>query len=58
MEEMQLKQMDLVSAIGGKSRVSEILNRKRRMTIEMIRKLIKRLNLSASVLIEEYPLAA
>ena len=58
MEEMQLKQVDLVSAIGGKSRVSEILNRKRRLTIEMIRKLTKRLNLSASVLIEDYPLAA
>ena len=58
MEEMQLKQVDLVSAIRGKSRVSEILNRKRRLTIEMIRKLTKRLNLSASVLIEDYPLAA
>ena len=29
MEEMQLKQIDLVNEIGGKSRVSEILNKKR-----------------------------
>ena len=54
MEEMQLKQVDLVSEIGGKSRVSEILNRKRRLTVDMIRKLTIRLNLSAGLLIKEY----
>ena len=41
MEEMHLKQIDLITEIGGKSRVSEILNRKRRLTVEMIRKLAK-----------------
>lgn len=56
MEEMQLKQIDLVEAIGGKSRVSEILNRKRKLTVEMIRNLVIRLNLSPSVLINDYPL--
>lgn len=56
MEELQLKQVDLVTEIGGKSRVSEILNRKRRLTVEMIRKLTKRLNLSASILIKDYQL--
>lgn len=54
MEELQLKQIDLVSEIGGKSRVSEILNRKRKLTVEMIRKLTKRLNLSAGLLINDY----
>jgi len=54
MEEMQLKQVDLVPEIGGKSRVSEILNRKRKLTVEMIRKLTKRLNLSAGLLIKDY----
>lgn len=54
MEEMHLKQADLIPEIGGKSRVSEILNRKRRLTVEMIRKLANRLNLSANVLIKEY----
>lgn len=39
MEEMELKQVDLVGVIGGKSRVSEILNRKRKLTVEMIRNL-------------------
>jgi HTH-type transcriptional regulator/antitoxin HigA len=56
MEEMQLKQIDLVNEIGGKSRVSEILNRKRKLTVEMIRKLTTRLNLSAGMLINDYQL--
>jgi len=56
MEEMHLKQVDLVSEIGGKSRVSEILNRKRRLTVEMIRKLAIRLNLSSNLLIKDYQL--
>jgi HTH-type transcriptional regulator/antitoxin HigA len=56
MEEMQLKQRDLVAEIGGKSRVSEILNRKRKLTIDMIRNLATRLNLSVNLLIKEYSL--
>lgn len=56
MEEMQLKQVDLVPEIGGKSRVSEVLNRKRRLTVDMIRKLATRLNLSAGLLISDYQL--
>ena len=56
MEEMQLKQIDLVNEIGGKSRVSEILNRKRKLTVEMIRNLTTRLNLSPGLLIGDYQL--
>jgi len=56
MEEMQLKQIDLVGEIGGKSRVSEILNRKRKLTVDMIRKLTTRLSLSPGLLINDYPL--
>lgn len=56
MEEMHLKQVDLIPEIGGKSRVSEILNRKRRLTVDMVRKLATRLNLSANVLIKDYQL--
>ncbi len=56
MEEMQLKQIDLVNEFGGKSRVSEILNRKRKLTVEMIRKLTIRLNLSPELLINDYQL--
>lgn len=57
MEEMQLKQIDLVNEIGGKSRVSEILNRKRKLTVDMIRKLTARLNLSPELLINDYQLS-
>jgi HTH-type transcriptional regulator / antitoxin HigA len=58
MEEMHLRQVDLVPEIGGKSRVSEILNRKRRLTVEMIRKLAIKLNISANVLIRDYQLSS
>lgn len=56
MEEMQLKQADLIKDIGGKSTVSEILNRKRKLTVDMIRNLALRLNLSAALLLEDYQL--
>ena len=56
MEEMQLKQVDLIGEIGGKSRVSEILNRKRKLTVDMIRKLTTRLSLSPGLLINDYQL--
>jgi HTH-type transcriptional regulator / antitoxin HigA len=57
MEELELKQVDLIDVIGGKNRVSEVLNRKRKLTIEMIRNLTKRLNLSPDLLIADYQLA-
>jgi len=57
MEEMHLKQIDLVNEIGGKSRVSEILNRKRKLTVDMIRKLNRRLSLSPELLINDYKLS-
>ncbi|RYX80147.1 helix-turn-helix domain-containing protein, partial [bacterium] len=57
MEEMQLKQKDLTKEIGGKSRVSEVLNRKRKLTVDMVRNLAARLNLSAEVLIGDYHLS-
>ncbi len=57
MEEMQLRQVDLVDVLGGKNRVSEILNRRRKLTVEMIRNLAERLNLSPGLLIRDYKLA-
>ena len=56
MEEMNLKQTDLVSVIGSRSRVSDILNRKRKLTLEMIRNINRQLNLSPKVLINDYEL--
>jgi len=56
MEEMELKQTDLIPVLGGKNRVSEVLNRRRKLTVGMIRRLEDYLKLSASVLIKEYQL--
>ena len=58
MEEMNLKQKDLIGIIGGKSRVSEVLNKKKKLTVQMIRKLEEILHISASVLVNNYPLAS
>jgi len=56
MEELNLRQKDLVGIIGGKSRVSEILNRKKKLTVDMIRELERILQISASVLVNNYSL--
>lgn len=56
MEEMNIKQKDLVGIIGGKSRVSEILNKKKRLTVDMIRDLERILHISASILVNNYQL--
>ena len=56
MEEMQLKQKDLISIIGSSSRVSDILKRKRKLTLEMIRKLNRQLDISPAILINDYEL--
>lgn len=56
MEEMNLRQQDLVGVIGGKSRVSEVLNRKKKLTVDMIRSLEQFLQISATVLVGNYQL--
>ena len=58
MVELQLKQKDLADAMGGKNRVSEVLNRKRKLNLEQVRKLRGQLNLSAEILINDYNLTA
>lgn len=54
MEQLGYKQKDLAEAIGLKSRVSEILNRKRKLTLNMIRKLNEVLGIPTEVLIKDY----
>ena len=56
MEEMNLKQADLATIIGSKSRVSEVLNKRRKLTVDMIRNLTVVLKLSATVLVQDYNL--
>jgi HTH-type transcriptional regulator / antitoxin HigA len=58
MEEMGLRQIDLVGIIGEKGKVSEVLRRKRRLNLAMIRRINQRLQIPPSVLIQEYKLSA
>jgi HTH-type transcriptional regulator / antitoxin HigA len=53
MEEKGLRQKDLAEALGGKNRVSEILSRKRPLTLTMVRALSNTLQISADLLIHE-----
>jgi len=51
MEQMDMKRVDLAKFLGTKSRVSEILSRKRKLTVEMMRKLHKELGIPAASLL-------
>ena len=54
MEQLDMSQQDLADVIGLKSRASEILSRKRPMSINIIRKLSKALSIPADILIQPY----
>ena len=54
MEQMGYNQKDLAKIVGLKSRASEILNRKRKLSLEMIRQLHEKLHIPTDVLIQAY----
>jgi len=54
MEQMGMKQKDLAELIGFKSRVSEILSKKRKLTLEMIRKISDSMHIPTDVSVQEY----
>lgn len=56
MESRGLKRRDLEPFIGSRARVAEVLNRRRALTIDMIRRLHEGLGISAEVLIQPYAL--
>ena len=56
MEQNNLRNKDLAEIVGSKSKASEILNKKRRLTLKMIRQINKLLGIPAEVLIGEYEL--
>jgi HTH-type transcriptional regulator/antitoxin HigA len=51
MEQLGLKPSDLAKILGGRSRVSEVLNKKRKLTVEMMRSLHKCLAIPADSLL-------
>ena len=54
-EQLGLTRADLERLIGSSGRVSEVLNRRRRLTLRMIRRLSAALDIPADVLIQECP---
>ena len=54
MEQLGYNQTDLANVVGLKSRASEILNRKRKLSLEMIRQIHEGLNIPTEVLIQAY----
>ena len=53
-EQLGLTRKDLEKSIGSRGRVSEVLNGQRALTLAMIRKLNKNLNIPAEVLIQDF----
>src|SRR5438034_1359500 len=53
MEEQRLRQKDIASLLGGKNRASEVLSRKRPLTLSMVRALHDSLRIPAELLIRE-----
>lgn len=51
MEQLSLSQQDLAKYLGGKNRVSEVLNRKRPLTLKMIKALYQHLHIPAEALL-------
>jgi HTH-type transcriptional regulator/antitoxin HigA len=54
MEQLGYTQNDLAKVMGLKSRASEILNKKRKLSLEMIRQLHEKLKIPTDVLIQAY----
>ena len=54
MEQLGYKQKDLETIIGYKGRVTEILSKTRKLTLEMIRKLHEKLNIPLELLVKAY----
>ena len=58
LDQMGMTRADLVSVLGSRARVSEVLNRRRPLSIAMIAKLRDKLDISADILIGPHRRAA
>lgn len=54
MEQLGYNQTDLAKVVGLQSRASEILNKKRKLSLEMVRQLHDKLKIPTDVLIQPY----
>ncbi|MCU7996756.1 DNA-binding protein [Shewanella glacialipiscicola] len=57
MEQQGLENADMVPFFGQRSRVSEVLNRQRKLSLNMIRKLNEGLKIPLPCLVKDYQLA-
>lgn len=51
MEQMNMTKSDMAKFLGSQSRVSEILNRRRQLTLKMVKSLYKGLKIPADILL-------
>ena len=58
MEQMDMKKKDLIPAVGFTSRVSDILNKKRKLTLPMMRRINVLLKIPMDTLVQDYTLEA
>jgi HTH-type transcriptional regulator/antitoxin HigA len=56
MEALGIERKDLAPILGSKSRVTEVLGRKRKLTMEMVRNLNAKMGIPARTLIQDYEL--
>lgn len=56
MEELGLKRIDLGKYLGGRSRASEVLEKKRKLSLNMIRRLNQELHIPTEILVKDYKL--
>lgn len=54
MEQMNISKKELGEILGFSSRVSDVLNRKRKLTLEMVRNLHEKLNIPLESLVQSY----
>ena len=54
MEQLNISKKELGEILGFSSRASEILNRKRKLTLEMVRSLHEKLNIPLASLVQAY----
>jgi len=57
LDQLNMKKSELTKILGTRSRTSEILKGKRKLSLAMIRKLNSELNIPAEILIKEYQIS-
>ena len=57
MEAQEMRSQDMIKFLGSSSKVSEVMNKKRGLSLSMIRKLTHGLHIPAEILVREYELS-